>query len=185
MGRGLGGHERGTGSCGLPAVPTCSQPNGRYRLTPRANPTHGRPSPFLTHPSQVHDRHRPCPYTPMTNGRGKNSRTYWGRPRPHPPSSDLLVQYGCSSHGTSHSLHQPFLPMDPAILVLDLVLDHFCSRPWSWRSPPAPPCRSRPRRLLASALALGHLFPQPPDVWQPFKETKRQRKIIVRDRGGY
>ena len=194
MGRGLGGRERDTGSCGLPAVPTRSQPNGKYRLTPRANLAHGRSSSLLTRPGQVHGRHRPCSYAPMAHGRGQNSRTDWGRPRPRLPSLDLL-DHGCSSHGTSHSRHQQLLPTYPAILVLVLVLNHFRSRPWPWPSPPAPPSRfppptivlacsqTRPHRLLASAPALGRLFPQPSDVWQPFKEMKRQRKI-ARDRGG-
>ena len=171
MGRGLGGRERGTGSCGLPAVPTRSQPNGRYRLTPRANPAHGRPSPLLTRPGQVHGRHCHCPYASMAGGRDQNSRTDWGRPRPRsrPPSSDLL-DHGCSSHGTSHSRHQPLLLTDPVILILVLVLDHFCSRPWPWPSAPAPPSRlspptivlacsrTRPRRLLASTPSLRRLF---------------------------
>ena len=176
MGRGLGGRERGTGSCGLPTVPTRSQPNGRYRLTPRAKPAHGWPSLLLTLPGQVHRRHRPSPYAPMASGRGRNSRTDWGRAhaRPRPPSSDLL-DHGCSSHGTSHSRHQPLLPTDPTILVL--VLDHFRSRPWPWQSPSAPPSwlspptivltwsRTHPRRLLVSVPTLGRLFPQPPGVW--------------------
>ena len=124
VGRGLGGRERGTGSCGLPTVPTRSQPNGRYRLTPRAKPAHGWPSLLLTRPGKVHRRHRPSPYAPMASGRGRNSRTDWGRARarPRPPSSDLL-DHGCSSHGTSHFRHQPLLPTDPTILVL--VLDHY------------------------------------------------------------
>ena len=165
MGRDLGGRERGTGSCGLPAVPTRSQPNGRYRLTPRANPAHGRPSPLLTHPGQVHGRwHHPCPYAPIASGRGQNSRTDWGRARPLPPPnvigsprSRLLLQRhqpfsspAAPDHGPNHPRPRPRpLPLPPMTMAkparAPLTVVHTHDRPCLEPDPSTPPARLSPR----------------------------------------
>ena len=154
--------------------------------TQREIPSHAKGQPRPRTAKSISDSSWPSPWPAPSLPVRANDQ--WSRPKqPHllgpPPPPPAVI-------GSPRPVRLLLpLPTESAILVLNLVLGHFRSRPWPWQSPPAPPSRlspptivlacsrTRPRRLLASAPARGRLFPQPPDVWQSFKDMKRQRQI--------
>ena len=118
MGRYCGGRERGRGSCrggcGLPAVSTRRQPNGRYCLAPKTNPSHGRQSPWTT---------LSLPVRANANVRGRDSRIF-------PPI--MIVPAIARLHRRSLTTAAP--PTAPAVPVTG----RSCPRPGHPRPCPCP-----------------------------------------------